>query len=389
MRKFFILTAMLFLFFACGNESGTKKRLKVVSGKEFQRLEFKKVFETTLRYCKWCLPALEGVLCLQSLDSQNKKFRFSLFDFSGNIIKQKDFLTGQGPDEMLASIFSCAWVSSYMKGIIVIDVGGYVKFIEPENFSIKTMAKPSLESFSFCRSARINNVEEKDNRMILALASAGFYEDNVYYIVEYKGSFKDFRVIEKLQKRNPHLLKSKQRGVSYTDYYWRLRESLPYTVDWKREDIYLVPDTAEEPVIEKINIKNGRIERYWIEIDFKSFEIDKERIEHFCKWFNEELPEFIRKSLKNICYIPPYPPPIQGIKIIENWLLIITGKRKWDEGKNWVLVYHLPELRYEGSFYIPFPDYGLETKWVGKYYITRETLEGGELKHSIYEVKGR
>ncbi len=93
--------------------------------------------------------------------------------------------------------------------------------------------------------------------------------------------------------------------------------------------------------------------------------------------------------MKLLCYIPPYPPPVQGIKVIKDQLLVITGKRKWDEGKNWTLAYRLPELSYEGAFYIPFPGYGQEIRWAGSYYITREALPGEDIRYCIYEIEER
>lgn len=197
----------------------------------------------------------------------------------------------------------------------------------------------------------------------------------------------EIRIIEKLKKRNPNYIRSKKKRVSYTDYYMWIRESLPFSVDWERGDIYAVPDTANKPLIEKINMKTGKSEEYEVDIDFKKFKIHKEEIKHFCEWFNEELPAFIKKAVKLICYIPSYPPPIQGIKVLKNWLLVTTGKRKWNEGKNLVLVYCLPELKYEGSFYIPFPGYGMKPKWLGKYYITNEMSEGYKSKYTIYQVE--
>ncbi len=388
MKRLLVVITIGFLLSACSKEAGVKRKLNVVEGKKFHRLEFRKVFEITLHYCKWCFPVYKGVLCLQSLDSQNRKFRLTLFDYDGKVIKKRDFLTGQGPNELLASIFRCAWVRSDLREVIAIDVGEFVKSINAESLTIRTIAKPGLKNFYFCKAAALNNVEEKGDRAIMAMGSAGFYENNTYYIVEWDRMFKNYRVIRKLKKMNPQRLKTKKKRVIYTDYYWKLREALPLTVDWKREVVYLVPDTAEKPLIERMDVKTGKSERYRIEIDFKKFKIDRKRIEYFCQWFNEELPELLKKSLKYLCYFPSYPPPVQGIKVIKDWLLVITGKRKWNEGRNWTLVYRLPELSYEGSFYIPFPDYGLEIKWIdGNYYITRKVLEGENVKYSIYRVK--
>lgn len=116
MRKLLLIFLIAgFTLLGCLSKGKGKKWLKVEPAKKFQKLEFKKIFEINRMYCKLCLPTAEGVLCLQSLDPHNKKFRLSLYDFSAKLIKQRDFLTGQGPNELMAAAFFCAWVTPDMK----------------------------------------------------------------------------------------------------------------------------------------------------------------------------------------------------------------------------------------------------------------------------------
>jgi hypothetical protein len=48
--------------------------------------------------------------------------------------------------------------------------------------------------------------------------------------------------------------------------------------------------------------------------------------------------------------------------VVGDRLLVITGNRNWKKGENGTLVYQLPFLEYEGSFFIPFSN-GQNTKW--------------------------
>jgi len=78
-----------------------------------------------------------------------------------------------------------------------------------------------------------------------------------------------------------------------------------------------------------------------------------------------------------------------GIKVTGDWLLITTGNRNWKKRENEVLVYRLPSLRYEGSFFIPFPN-RLLTKWYDGYYMIRNLIEkedGYYISHEVYMVK--
>ena len=74
-----------------------------------------------------------------------------------------------------------------------------------------------------------------------------------------------------------------------------------------------------------------------------------------------------------------------GIKVIKDWLLIITGNRNWEKEENEVLAYRLPSMRYEGSFFIPFPNL-LRTKWYDNYYIIHKLIEKDDDYYLPYEI---
>jgi hypothetical protein len=85
-----------------------------------------------------------------------------------------------------------------------------------------------------------------------------------------------------------------------------------------------------------------------------------------------------------MAYIPPHAPALMGVKVIKDRLLIITGNRNWEEDKNEVLVYRLPSLEYEGSFYIPFPNL-LHVKWHDNKYMVQKIVEREDGYYQSYE----
>jgi hypothetical protein len=84
-------------------------------------------------------------------------------------------------------------------------------------------------------------------------------------------------------------------------------------------------------------------------------------------------------------YIPPHSPALMGIKAIDDRLFIITGNRNWKNRANEVVVYSLPSLKYEGSFFIPFPNLQ-QTQWYDRYYITRTLVKKDDDYYSAYEI---
>jgi len=74
-----------------------------------------------------------------------------------------------------------------------------------------------------------------------------------------------------------------------------------------------------------------------------------------------------------------------GIKVINDWLVLITGKRDWDKQENEALVYTLPSLEFEGSFSIPYPNM-LRTKWYDDYYIIEKLKKKNEDFFYYWEI---
>ncbi len=121
----------------------------------------------------------------------------------------------------------------------------------------------------------------------------------------------------------------------------------------------------------------GKLEKkFEIDIDFRKFKVSREKIEEWCD-SGKSSPEPIFKILRQVAYIPPHAPPLEDIKVIDNRLLVITGNRDWEKGENETLVYRLPDMKFEGSFYLPFPNI-LKPAWVSDYYMTRDGIEKDE-----------
>ena len=384
----------LFFLLSC-SEKINVRQLSVEEGKRFEKFNFKKVGEIT-QWGGWCLACPQGIFSFEVLDKQWSEFKLKLYDYSGNLKKEKVLAGGEGPNQIKVTNFEYAWLSSSGK-ILCDDNENYLKAIDPETLEVETIAKFSNvidgygSKYVFGR-ASATSLEEKDNRTVTSFESAGYYENLTYYIVTYEGIFKNLSVIAKAKKERPWTWAEREKKrISHGDYYEHLRLNRLLSVDWKRSVVYYLPD-FEKPEIESINLEGKEKEKYLIDIDFEKFKVEKEEFEFMQKGqasWGTPLPPRFKNSFKHILYIPPHAPALMGIKVKGDWLLIITGNRNWKKGENEVLVYRLPSLSYEGSFFIPFPN-RLLTKWDDNYYTIRKLIEkedGFYLSHEIYMVE--
>lgn len=170
----------------------------------------------------------------------------------------------------------------------------------------------------------------------------------------------------------------------YVDIYGFLRVNRILSVDWKRGEVYHIPD-FEKPEIERVDLGGKRKEKYLIDINPEKFKVERGEFELWYQCVMDETDSFTKSLMKHIPYIPPHSPALMGIKVIGDWLMIITGKRDWKKGENEVLVYGLPSLKYEGSFFIPFPN-RFRTKWYDSYYIIEKLIKNDEGYYSSYEI---
>jgi len=395
MRKaafiFSLLILSLFFLLSC-SEKIKVKRLSVEEGKRFEKLNFKKIGEMTL-WGGWCLACPQGIFCFEVLDRQWSEFKLKLYDYSGKLKKEKILAGGEGPNQIKATNFEYAWLSSSGK-IYCDDLDNYLKAIDPETLEIETIAKFSNvingygSKYIFGRRSA-TSLEEKGNRTVTSLESAGYYEDLTYYIVTYEGVFENFSVITATKKGRPTNSHPLRKREFYVDYYRNLILKRILSVDWQRGVVYYLPD-IEKPEIESVDLEEKRKDRYLIDIDFKKFKFEKEELELWQRYVDGESasePAIIKNFYKTILSIPAHAPPLMGIKVRGDLLLIITGNRNWKKGENEVLVYRLPSLKYEGSFFIPFPNQ-LKTNWGDEYnyYTIQKLIEKEDGYYFTYEI---
>jgi len=380
----------LFLLISCGEKIKIQK-LRVEEGKSFEKFNFKKIGEMTL-WGGWCLACPQGIFCFEVLDRQWREFKFKLYDYSGNLKKERILASGEGPNQIKATNFEYAWLSSSGK-IYCDDLDNYLKAIDPETFEIETIAKLSNvingygSKYIFGRNSA-SSLEDKDNRIVTSFESTGFYENMTYYIVTCNGVFENLSVIATAKKERPWTWAELRKRINHVDYYAGLRLKRILSVDWQRGVVYYLSD-IEKPEIESVDFEGKRKDRYLIDIDFKKFKFEKEELELWQRYVDSDsdLPSAIKNFYKTILYIPAHAPALMGIKVRGDLLLIITGNRDWKKEKNEVLVYRLPSLSYEGNFYIPFPNQ-LKTIWDDNYnfYTIQNLIEKEDGYYFSYEI---
>ena len=386
MRKAILISSLFFLL-SCG-ENIKVQRLSVEEGKKFEKLNFKKVWEINL-WSGWCLAVPQGVVCSELLDRSWKESQLKLYDYSGKLKKERKLIHGDGPNEIKAWNFDSVWLSS--SGKIFSQDNNYLKALDPETLEIKTIAKLSNvvegygSKYTFGRHG-FTSLEEKGNQTITSFESSGFYEDMTYYIVTYNDGFENLSVIAATKKEKPWTRSYRKNRESYVDYYGALRLDRILSVDWKRGVVYYIPD-IEKPEIESVDLGSKRKEKYLIDINFKKFKVEREEFESFYEHVLSATDPILKNFYKFILYIPPHAPALMGVKATGDWLLIITGNRNWKKEENEVQVFSLPSLRYEGNFFIPFPNfYRFSTKLYDNYYIIRKHIKKDDDLYSSYEI---
>jgi len=386
MRKTEIILSLLFLL-SC-SENIKIQRLSVEEGKKFEKLNFTKVGEIDL-WSGWCLALPQGVICSELQDRSWRESQLKLFDYSGKPKKERKLVHGDGPDEIKAWNFDSVWVSS--SGKILSEDNNYLKSLDPNTLEIETITKLSNviegygSKFTFGR-AGFTSLEEKGTRTVTSFESAGFYENMTYYIVTYEDVFKNLSVIAETKKEQPWTWSYLKKRESYVDYYGAFRLNRILSVDWKRGVVYYIPD-IEKPEIESVEIGSQRKKKFQIDINFKRFEVEREEFESWYEYVLSETDPVLKNYYNHILYIPPHAPALMGIKVVEDWLLIITGNRDWEKEENEVQVFRLPSLKYEGSFFIPFPNlFHFSTKWYDNYYLIRRHINKEGDYYSLYEI---
>jgi len=386
------------IFILSCNRGTESQQLPVGERNKFEAFDFEKIFSIDL-YGRWCLPCPDGIVCSELMDRNNREYRFSLYGYSGVLIKERKLLAGQGPNEIQGGNLDTVWLSSSGK-IFCLDVGDYLKTIDPETLEIETIAKLSNVVKGYGSRYTTGHIsgsllEEKDGRVVTTFESSGFPEDFIYYLVSCTSTFQNLSVIASERKEKPPSWKireeSRRKGgqlESFVDYYERLRLERIFSVDWRRDMIYLIPD-IEKPEITRVDLKNKQKVKYSIDIDIENFAVEREEFDLYNEYAASETPEILKQRIKSTLYIPSHAPALMGTMVVGDRLLLITGNRNWKKGENETLVYRLPSLEYEGSFLIPFSN-DQNIKWADPYYITVNRVQKDDdyfWRYTIYQIK--
>jgi hypothetical protein len=240
------------------------------------------------------------------------------------------------------------------------------------------------------------SIEEKDNQIVTSFESTGFYENFSYYLVTCDGNFRNISILAELKKDMPWTWKKLRetrrvngKRVSFIDYYARLRLQRMFSVDWKRRVVYIIP-AIERPEIAFVDLEGKKKVNYLIDINPEKFKVDREEFDSWFEYCMSNEDPLLKHYYNFSLYLPPHAPALMGIQVVKDWLLIITGNRNWQKDENEVLVYRLPELKYEGSFFIPFPSFYQATKFYENYYITmntREERDGDKTSFEIFRIE--
>jgi hypothetical protein len=124
-------------------------------------------------------------------------------------------------------------------------------------------------------------------------------------------------------------------------------------------------------------------------LDFESFAVERAEFDSFYAYAASETPEMIKRNYASTLYLPSHAPALMKTIVVGDRLLVITGNRNWKTGENETLVYRLPDLEYEGSFFLPFSN-GQNIKWSDPYYISVDRLERDEdylWRYAIYKIE--
>jgi len=376
----------------CGRRAEIQT-LDVEQGKTFAGLSFKKVFQIDL-YGGWCLALPQGYICSELLDRSYKESQLKVFDDSGTLIKERRLIHGDGPEEIKVWNFNTVWLSS--SGKILTEDNNYLKSLDPETLEVETICKLSnvIEGYGSKYTLgwhSFTSLEENDGRIITSFESPAFFEDMTYYIVLCERAFENLSILARAKKPKPLVWakleeRKKKNGKleSITDYYHLSRMTRTLSADWKRQAVYFFSD-IEKPVIESIDFRGKGRKEYLIDLKIEDFKVEREEFDFWHEYAASETDPRLKGRFTDTLYIPPHAPALMGIKVIEDKLFVITGNRNWKRRENEALVYSLPSMRYEGSFFIPFPNL-LQTQWYDKYYITRTLIKKDDDYYSSYEI---
>jgi hypothetical protein len=391
MKKAAFILPLLFLL--CCGRNMKAQRLYIEEGKKFENLNFKKLWRIDL-YGGWCQALPRGFICSELLDRSYKESQLKVYDGSGKLIKERKLVHGDGPNEIRVWNFNNVWLSS--SGKILTEDNNYLKSLNPETLEVETVCKLSnvIDGYGSKYTLGWNSftsLDENDGHIATSLESSAFYEDMTYYVITSDADFKNLSVLAKAKKPKPLVWaklekrkKSNGKWESMTDYYHLSRMTRTLSADWKRQVVYFFSD-IEKSVIESVDFQGKDRKEYLISLQIEDFKVEREEFDFYHEYAASDTDPRLKGRFADTLYIPPHAPALMGLKVIGDRLFIITGNRNWKRRENEVLVYSLPTMKYEGSFFIPFPNLQ-QTQWYDKYYITRTLIKKDDDYYSSYEI---
>ena len=143
----------------------------------------------------------------------------------------------------------------------------------------------------------------------------------------------------------------------------------------------------ERPEIDRVRF-NGEKDKIVLDIT-GPLNINNEEFKRYFQWYFDELPQVLKSQLTYDYFKPAKAPPLMDLKVIGDWLLIITGNRDGNRKRNETLVYRLPSLDFEGIMWLPFPSAPeLNLRWGdGYYYLYGEVDDEDQQSVQLYRYK--
>jgi hypothetical protein len=273
----------------------------------------------------------------------------------------------------------------------MVEDNDYLQTIDPGAFEVRTLAKFATRVKGFgsqfiCGRHTLTTFEEQGDRTVTTFESTGFYENLTCYIASYRGLLDDFSIVGKFDIPRPLAWAKVEEGKreSLSDFYHLLRIHRIFAVDWTRDVVYFLPD-IEKPEIGFVHIGPGAGGRCRIDIDPKTFSVDRKELELYDEYVAGETPSELKGFYKNSLYVPSHAPALMGIKVAGDRLIVTTGKRDWQKQENEALVFRLPSLEFEGSFPIPYPN-AHTTRWSGDFYVTEKRVKRNDDFFYFWEI---
>ena len=412
---FYFVIAFIFSFSGCKRNSVKENDLiKLKTGnKKFDKIELHKLLSIK-NMSRWCMPMEERgfIVCDEFIKFQNR-FRLNIFNGKGELTLKTQFIPrGRGPTDVEwwnpDSIYK-------FKGKILFFNRSYFKELDLsdiKNPKVRTIMKLKKEflgypaKYDIMGTAFSNFIDVKDNTIIMSVVPSLFAmigKDNSfdtkdtwkYYIVKYMGYMKDFKIIKEVRMGlpeyiwNDHKTIKGGKKISYVDRYYLTRRKRFLSVDWNRGRIYYIAD-IENGRLYSIDFSGKDEREYEVLMNEDEFKVMTNEIKDYCEEAMNTAPKILKGHYKYMCYLPKRAPKLLGIKVLGDYLFLVSGIRRNGKSgyENKVFVYKLPLMLYKGAFYLPLPYLWHFSRWIGNYYITRgmDAVEG-EYKITIYKYK--